>query len=654
MTSRKSTIFLIVICFSAICSNSFGQRQMNSSFSAPVQNDNKKDKLQINSELNYAESIFEDSISKALQIIEENLQISLQEGYKKEQAKSHYILGKFNERLENNSIAISHFKKARNIYKELEEPAIEFELYQRIGSLERSQNKLDAAIVNYERALLLALTMKSKTKEINTTLSLGNLNLEKGKIKKARSYFNEALQKSAKLNTPSFTVKAKIGLGKVAEQKGSLSEAEEYYSEAQILAENSKLDKLSNISFNLLSQLYVFQNDQSNNIEIQQQALEYNQMNGNSNSILNTSVNLSQTYIEQGNNSEALKVLNENAVHLNEEGNSDIKRDFIKTLSAVYDEEGLEQLAEYEAGRYQALVDSFNTNKELREKQLAEKNEFLMNTENKMLLMEKDRELNEKMIEVLQKEKELNNDTIQRQKYITIGLIVGISVIALMVFFLFRNSKQKQKANQLLVLKSLRSQMNPHFIFNSLNSVNSFISKQDERSANKYLAEFSKLMREVLECSQKDFISLSKEIEILRLYLNLEHFRFNSHFDFSFEIDPSIQTEEHQIPPMLLQPFIENAIWHGLRYKKEKGQLDVSFKQKENYIEILVSDNGIGREKSKETKTLNQRKMKSTGIENAKNRLEIINDVFKKNLEISIQDMNKQSGEGTIVQLNLY
>ena len=268
--------------------------------------------------------------------------------------------------------------------------------------------------------------------------------------------------------------------------------------------------------------------------------------------------------------------------------------------------------------------------------------------------MEKDRELNEKMIDILKRESEIDNNTIKRQTTITYILIGGLIIIGILAFLLFRSSRQKQASNQLLILKSLRNQMNPHFIFNSLNSVNSFIAKKDERSANKYLAEFSKLMREVLECSQENFIALSKEIEILKLYLNLEHFRFNSHFDFTFDVDPKINLDEYQIPPMLLQPFIENSIWHGLRYKKEKGLLTVSFTQKSNYVEVIISDNGIGREKSKQSKTLNQKKMKSTGIKNVENRLGIIKSVFKKDLNIVISDLDEETKAGTVVTLKLY
>ncbi len=196
--------------------------------------------------------------------------------------------------------------------------------------------------------------------------------------------------------------------------------------------------------------------------------------------------------------------------------------------------------------------------------------------------------------------------------------------------------------------------MNPHFIFNSLNSINSFIASKDERSANKYLTEFSKLMRNVLEYSQEDLIPLSKEIEILELYMGLEHFRFKDNFNFSIKIDEKINKEECLVPPMLVQPFLENAIWHGLRYKQNKGVLDLKFTKKETFIEVLITDNGIGRTNSKASKTINQKKRKSTGINNVKNRLEIIQSLFKKNIEISIDDLNPKTKEGTVVLIKIY
>ena len=113
--------------------------------------------------------------------------------------------------------------------------------------------------------------------------------------------------------------------------------------------------------------------------------------------------------------------------------------------------------------------------------------------------------------------------------------------------------------------------MNPHFIFNALNSVNGYIAKNDERKANRYLSDFSILMRAVLENSEKDFIPLNKEIELLQLYLKLEHSRFSDKFSYDIQIDSQVKITEFNIPPMLLQPYVENAIWHGLRYKEEIG-----------------------------------------------------------------------------------
>ena len=200
---------------------------------------------------------------------------------------------------------------------------------------------------------------------------------------------------------------------------------------------------------------------------------------------------------------------------------------------------------------------------------------MLENAQNKLSLLEKDKQLNENTIEILKQERIIQEEFINRQRILTYSLIFGILILLITSYLVYRSNKAKNKANQLLVLKSLRAQMNPHFIFNALNSVNSFISKNDERAANRYLADFSRLMRDVMENSQEDFISLTKEIDILSVYLKLENHRFKDKFDYSFDVDKSINTEDYLIPPMLIQPYIENAVWHGLRYKKEKGKLEI-------------------------------------------------------------------------------
>jgi len=269
-------------------------------------------------------------------------------------------------------------------------------------------------------------------------------------------------------------------------------------------------------------------------------------------------------------------------------------------------------------------------------------------------LLEKDKQLNENTIELLRKERIIQDEYITKQKVISYSLILGILILLITSYLVYRSNKEKNKANKMLVLKSLRAQMNPHFIFNALNSVNSFISKNDERAANRYLSDFSSLMRDVMENSQEDFISLTKEIDILKMYLKLENHRFKEKFDYSFEVDEVINTEEVVIPPMLIQPYIENAVWHGLRYKKEKGFLKVTISQHETAIVIVIEDDGIGRKKSQEIKTENQKVLQSTGLKNIDSRLKIISEIYKAKLDVKIEDADAINHTGTKVTIHVF
>ena len=160
-------------------------------------------------------------------------------------------------------------------------------------------------------------------------------------------------------------------------------------------------------------------------------------------------------------------------------------------------------------------------------------------------------------------------------------------------------------------------------------------------------------MRSVLENSEEDFIPLAKELKLLELYVKLEHSRFSDKFDYEIDVDGKIDIDAFQIPPMLLQPYIENAIWHGLRYKEEKGFLKIKVRQvTDDMLEICIEDNGIGRKKSAELKTTNQRKQKSKGMGNIQKRIQILNDMYKNRVEVSIADL-KEDKTGTKVSLKL-
>ena len=306
------------------------------------------------------------------------------------------------------------------------------------------------------------------------------------------------------------------------------------------------------------------------------------------------------------------------------------------------------------AYRYLSLYTSLEDTIKNRLLKLDQKNNGIEGYKNilQLEILQKDKEISINALNHLIQEDELKENALTNHR-LAIGLLLFVLVIGIIGgIYILRVSKQRRIANQQLALRSLRSQMNPHFIFNALNSVNSFISENDERSANRFLSEFSRLMRLVMENSEYDFISLSKELEILRIYLQLEHFRFKDKFNYTIDVDENIDEESFYLPPMLIQPYIENAIWHGLRYKETKGDLSLTFKLSTQKLLITIQDNGIGRKKSAEIKTNNQKKNKSTALKNINERIVIFNDLHKIKIDVTITDV-ESDGSGTCVSLSI-
>jgi uncharacterized membrane protein len=245
----------------------------------------------------------------------------------------------------------------------------------------------------------------------------------------------------------------------------------------------------------------------------------------------------------------------------------------------------------------------------------------------------------EEKLKALQEEKALKDDLIKRKNrfnYWLIGsLLTLVSFIAVILFLL----KKARIKNKQIALQSLRREMNPHFIFNSLNSINQFIANNNELAANQYLTKFSTLMRRVMENSKDDFVLFNKEVELLQNYLDLEKSRFTDKFDFKIDIDDKLfANEELFIPGMLIQPYLENAIWHGLRYKDEMGLLQLSFSQVGNCIKVTIEDNGVGIAESKKNKTVNQQKQKGRGISNTLERIKILNELYHHNIICLVED----------------
>ncbi len=405
--------------------------------------------------------------------------------------------------------------------------------------------------------------------------------------------------------------------------------------------DDSKIDDNSiNETKEQISEALRGQNRLDDEIVLRQQAIQYNRSVSKFGEVAKDKIAIGNTLAAKGETSAALREVEEAASLADSINDPDKKADALLVLASLYEKNGNNNQALSAYKRYSSAVAE---KQKQSDKELQERSD--------LILQQQDIEKVTKEVSLGQQEVAVQEATVFRQQLTIYGLLLIIAIIAVTSYYIYKNAQASKVANQLLALKSLRGQMNPHFIFNALNSVNQFIAQQDERTANRFLSEFSQLMRLVLENSQQDFITLTREREILSLYLKLEHYRFRDKFDYEIEIDPSINSDALEVPPMLIQPYIENAVWHGLRYRETKGNLLLRMHQENRSLVVDVIDDGIGRKRSEELKTMNQRKHNSTGLRNVQERLVIINKVYKKELQVTVAD--GINGVGTHVRILL-
>lgn len=236
--------------------------------------------------------------------------------------------------------------------------------------------------------------------------------------------------------------------------------------------------------------------------------------------------------------------------------------------------------------------------------------------------------------------------------------LIILSSIVVRIKVIKKREEEKTRLNKMLgelELTALKAQMNPHFIFNSLGSIQNLINRDKKIEANVYLSKFAKLLRMTLDHSDKREVSLADEINMLELYLGLEALRFVNKFEYRIEADPGIDAYAVKIPPMILQPFIENAIKHGLLPKKADALLLVKFSMLDDEsLYCMVEDNGIGRVQREKLKEKSTSGHVSKGIKITKNRLELVNQLRSRPAEIRITDLYKDSGEAAGTRIEIY
>lgn len=234
-----------------------------------------------------------------------------------------------------------------------------------------------------------------------------------------------------------------------------------------------------------------------------------------------------------------------------------------------------------------------------------------------------------------------------RLLFLALGLGIVYYLLNLRIATIKRTASLKQNI-ALAEAKALKAQMNPHFLFNSLNAIDNYILNNDAETASNYLSKFSKLIRQILDYSDQPKISLAQEIEVLKLYMKIEQMRFPDRFDFNIHVSTEIAAAEVLIPPMIFQPFVENSIWHGFMHLDTKGSLDLDFHKEEEFLVAIIKDNGVGRSKAESIKSKSATSRKSYGVKVTKERINLLNDLEDQGSDIVIKD-NPEGG--TIVRI---
>ena len=576
---------------------------------------------------------------EALNQVEDALAMSIAQSDDESEGKCYVLIGEINEGIQEWKLALDNYTQA---YQKLSgTETTEFKrAVQGLGAMNLKLGNYAESLKFSQQALTLDLTRDERSERL---LDVSEVYFQMGRYDEALQTLSEI--PASKKNMQSIDTRKQNQQAKIYAMTNKLDKSQvAFQNSLNTVRAGNKPDEQEEQSIkDTKEEITNALHDQKrydDEIAVRKQAIDYNLENKNAEEVAKDKVEIGKTLDIKGESNAALKEMEEAALIADTIHNPKEQAYVYLSLAQLYEKNNRSSQA---LVTYRKYSDAVTRKDKLNEVQLTEKSELIKK--------HKDIEGLSGFVSVSQKEETIKEETLFRQQIIIYGLLLIITIVAITSFFIYKNARASKLANQLLALKSLRSQMNPHFIFNALNSVNQFISEQDERTANRFLSEFSQLMRLVLENSQEDFIPFRKEQEMLSLYLKLEHYRFRDKFDYEINIDPRIDADHIEVPPMLTQPYLENAVWHGLRYKDSKGKLSLNFRLEKGDVVVEITDDGIGRKKSGELKTENQKKHKSTGLKNISERLKIINQVYKTNYHVAVED--PVQGTGTHVRIYL-
>jgi len=513
------------------------------------------------------------------------------------------------------------------------------------NQLDETQKSMDY----FMKALDIAEQTNDKDRIAKSFLNLGQANFYLDHYDKAQEYFLRLLEIRTEIGDKQGISMALNQLGTVMARTKRYDKALDYFSKSLTIRKEINYKMGISQIYNNIANVYFDLEEMDKVLVYRLKSLEIVRELDNKWEIALSTYNIAEYYLENNEPDTAFPYLSESQELAEMLNNQGLIRDNTQFFSWYY------ELKEDYIKALKYLKDY----SKLTKKQFSEK---LSETIAEMQI-KYETEKKEQEIELLTKDTEIKDLRIKRHQAFTFAL-VGLFVLVILIGFLwFSKMKEKQKREKIELekinlqteQKLLRAQINPHFMFNALNSVQSYLSANDNLKAMSYLAKFSLLMRNILDNSRKPMITLEDEINTLKLYIELESMRFKNAFDFEINIHPKIVAPRTYIPPMLIQPFVENSIKHGFRNLDRKGKLIIDFYNINGLVSCSIEDNGIGRKKATELSQTNNNRHKSLGMQVINERLNVLSKAKKITAKCEIKDLIDTTGEpsGTRVLLDM-
>ena len=540
--------------------------------------------------------------------------------------------------------ALGYHQKAFDLFVKIKNEKLGLTALNSVGSCYTILNDYKKALNCYFQVLKIAETQNN---ESEMGLASGNIGLvfkRIGNFEKAYAYFEKAIAIYSKINDMRNLINTYQSYGTAKDSNNDQKGAIKLYEKGLRLATKPEYDNLKYDLINGLGVAYLAQKNYEKAIDFLKQSLVYYRENENKRKLSITNLHYSEVLTEAPD-----EILKKNNINPSEKYNlaisllkENVKIDEKLEIpeSLMYDKELLAKIYEKKGDYKNALIE-FKSFQNL-------KDSFAF-SENREEAIKKEMQYEADKKETLAKA-EIGKQKVIRNAIVTVSLIVLIAGVFLFLGF---RKRQKIKAEQKEILlkaeisetelKALRAQMNPHFIFNALNSIADYINKNDAKSADYYLGKFAKLMRGILENSEEKEISLSEELKMLEFYMDLESLRFKNKFNYEVKIADDINPENTLIPPMILQPFVENSILHGLAKKENDGKITIHIDKTEDLLKCTIEDNGIGR------KNPNENLGKSYGVKLTRERIALFEKSKNSDSGVFYTDLEA----GTRVELRL-